>query len=185
MHMRLYSPSWFFVALGLFVGVYSIFKYQTSVHVPSQDQPRPATMISQTASAIYDALIVGGGPAGMSAALALARVNRSVVLFNSGEFRNQASKAMHTMLSRDGVVPEEFRAISRQQIEESYPHVSFQQCNIVQLAHAEISPGYQGFWATDSTDRKFAGRKLILATGVEDVLPTDIEGYKENWGTHM
>jgi hypothetical protein len=79
-------------------------------------------MLTSTAAAagpkIYDALIIGGGPAGMSAALALARVCRTSILFDSGEYRNQGAPEMHTFLSRDGIPPEQFRATARQQIQD-------------------------------------------------------------------
>jgi thioredoxin reductase len=135
---------------------------------------------------IYDALIVGGGPAGMSAALALARVCRTSILFDTGEYRNQGAKAMHTFLSRDGIDPVEFRATARQQIQGKYSaQVSFMNTKIVRVSNTEILPGYKGFEATDSANQTFQGRKLVLATGTEDLLPTDVEGYKENWPDHM
>jgi thioredoxin reductase len=135
---------------------------------------------------IYDALIVGGGPAGLSVALALARVCRTSILFDSGEYRNQGALEMHTFLSRDGINPEEFRATARRQIQDKYSaQVSFKNTKIVRITNAEILPGYKGFEAVDSTNQTFQGRKLVLATGTEDLLPTDVEGYRENWPEHM
>lgn len=134
---------------------------------------------------LFDALVIGGGPAGLSAALALGRVCRSALLFDSGEYRNRGVTAMHTVLSRDGTSPDEFHAISRRQIEDGYPSVSFRQKQVLQVAHTEVEPGYMGFQATDSENQTFSGRKLILASGTEDILPTDIEGYEENWPSHM
>ncbi|TWU74039.1 hypothetical protein ED733_002385 [Metarhizium rileyi] len=139
-----------------------------------------------TVQTIYDALIIGGGPAGLSAALALARVCRSSMVFDSGEYRNHGAKEMHTFLSRDGTPPEDFRAIARKQIQEKYSaQVSFSNKRVVQVSKLEVLPGYSGFQAVDDNDQKFAGRKLVFATGAEDVLPTDIEGYKENWPSHI
>lgn len=143
-------------------------------------------MIARTAPVIYDTLIIGGGPAGLSTALALARVCRTSLLFDSGEYRNQGSKAMHTFLSRDGIHPEVFRTTARQQIEEKYAsQVTFMKSKIMRISNVEILPGYQGFQAIDSSDQTFVGRKLVLATGTEDILPTDIEGYRDNWPAHM
>ncbi|PTB62199.1 FAD/NAD(P)-binding domain-containing protein [Trichoderma citrinoviride] len=143
-------------------------------------------MASRTASTVYDALVIGSGPAGLSSALTLARVCRSSIIFDTGEFRNQGAKEMHTFLSRDGIPPEKFRSIARQQIEDKYSdHVTFVPAKIVAVSNTEIVPGYKGFQAVDSLNNTYLGRKLVLATGVEDVLPTDIEGYKENWPQHM
>ncbi|KAL2135471.1 hypothetical protein VTI74DRAFT_8330 [Chaetomium olivicolor] len=135
---------------------------------------------------IYDALIVGGGPAGLSAALALARVCRTSIVFDSGEYRNQGSQAMHTFLSRDGIHPEQFRNTARQQIHEKYSgQVSFMKSKVVRISNTEILPGYKGFEAVDSANHTFQGRKLVLATGTEDLLPTDVEGYRDNWPEHI
>ncbi|KAK4149858.1 thioredoxin reductase [Chaetomidium leptoderma] len=135
---------------------------------------------------IYDALIFGGGPAGLSAAMALARVCRTSIVFDSGEYRNQGSQAMHTFLSRDGVHPEGFRATARQNIQATYSaQVSFMKSRIVQISNKEILPGYKGFEAADEAGQTYLGRKLILATGTEDLLPTDVEGYRENWPEHI
>lgn len=142
-------------------------------------------MLSRAAPTIYDALIIGGGPGGLSAALALARVCRTSIVFDSGEFRNQGAQAMHTFLSRDGVNPEEFRATARKQMAKYSDQVSLVKSKIVQVEHTEILPGYKGFQAVDSSNQTFVGRKLVLATGTEDILPTDIEGYQENWPSHM
>jgi thioredoxin reductase len=149
-------------------------------------------MLTSTAAAagpkIYDALIIGGGPAGMSAALALARVCRTSILFDSGEYRNQGAPEMHTFLSRDGIPPEQFRATARQQIQDKYSaQVEFMKSRVVRISNTEILQGYKGFEAVDSANQTFRGRKLVLATGTEDLLPKDdeVEGYKDNWPEHM
>lgn len=145
-----------------------------------------AVSIMNAVQPIYDALIVGGGPAGMSAALALARVCRTSIVFDSGEYRNQGAIAMHTFLSRDGIPPEDFRATARQQIQDKYSaQVAFVNSKVEQISQLDILPGYRGFSAVTGENKTFTGRKLVLATGTEDVLPTDIEGYSENWPSHM
>jgi thioredoxin reductase len=135
---------------------------------------------------IYDAMIVGGGPAGLSTALGLSRICRPTILFDSSEYRNQGSTAMHTYLTRDGINPGEFRAIARLEIQSKYSAYStFVESKIVSIKNTEILPGYKGFEAIDSSDNIYLSRKIVLATGSEDILPMDIEGYKENWATHM
>ncbi|EHK47222.1 hypothetical protein TRIATDRAFT_6867, partial [Trichoderma atroviride IMI 206040] len=94
---------------------------------------------------IYDAL-VGGGATRLSAALTLARVCRSSIVFDYGEYRNHGAKEMYTFLSRDEISPESFRSIARQQIEEKYlSQVSFKAAKIVTITNTEILPGYEGF----------------------------------------
>jgi len=135
---------------------------------------------------VYDAIIIGGGPAGLSAALGLSRICRSSILFDSGEYRNQGSTAMHTYLTRDGIDPGEFRLTGRREIERKYSaYATFVNNKIVSVKNTDILPDYKGFEAVDSTNTTYRGRKLVLATGTEDVLPSDIEGYKENWPSHM
>jgi gliotoxin/aspirochlorine biosynthesis thioredoxin reductase len=162
------------------------------IDIDNYNDKHDANMLTGTAAAagpkIYDALIIGGGPAGMSAALALARVCRTSILFDSGEYRNQGAPEMHTFLSRDGIPPEQFRATARQQIQDKYSaQVDFMKSRVVHISNTEILQGYKGFEAVDSANQTFRGRKLVLATGTEDLIPTDdeVEGYKENWPEHM
>jgi hypothetical protein len=58
---------------------------------------------------------------------------------------------------------------------------------VVRISNTEILQGYKGFEAVDSANQTFRGRKLVLATGTEDLLPKDdeVEGYKDNWPEHM
>ncbi len=65
----------------------------------------------------WDTVIVGGGPAGLSAALVLGRCCRRVLVCDDGQPRNRASKALHGFLTRDGIAPSEFLQLARQQLQ--------------------------------------------------------------------
>src|SRR5688500_5325613 len=65
---------------------------------------------------MFDAVIVGGGPAGMAAALALGRVHRPVLLIDAGEGRNAAAENVHNFLTRDGMPPAELRKLGREEL---------------------------------------------------------------------
>ncbi len=112
-----------------------------------------------------DVLIIGAGPAGLSAALVLGRCLRTVLVYNSGEPRNRSSQAMHCYLSRDGVDPKDFIAGSRRQLD-VYETVSLH--NGVAVSAEAIDGGFKVAFADGATR---TSRKLLLATGVRDVLP--------------
>ncbi|KAG9768419.1 hypothetical protein KCU88_g7209, partial [Aureobasidium melanogenum] len=141
------------------------------------------------ASAIKDALIIGAGPAGLSAALGLSRVHLTKIVFtkprNAG-FRNEGAHEIHNVLTRDGTPPAEFRQIARDEIQK-YGTTEFVEAEITSLKRIEPEndDGNAGissyFEAVDSQGHNWRGRKVILATGSTEVLPTDIPGYKENW----
>ena len=123
----------------------------------------------------HDVLIVGGGPAGLSAALLLGRSRRSTLLCDGGEPRNATSPAAHSFLTQDGTPPRELRRIAREQLTD-YPSVALADTDIVALVSADGR-----FEATLGDGRRVAARKVILATGVRDELP-GIEGLAELWG---
>ncbi len=74
---------------------------------------------------IVDSAIIGGGPAGLNAALVLGRARRSVIVFDDNHPRNAVTQESHGFLTRDGVKPDEFRAIAHQEIRK-YPSVEMQ-----------------------------------------------------------
>jgi thioredoxin reductase len=119
----------------------------------------------------YDVIVVGGGAAGLSAALVLGRARRRVVVIDSGEPRNAPASHMHGYLSRGGLSPSELLQLGRKEAE-SYG-VEFVSDRVV-----SVEPGFSLVLAEGAIPR---ARRLILATGVTDVLP-EIPGAKERWG---
>jgi len=113
----------------------------------------------------YDVIIVGAGPAGLSAALILGRCRRKVLVLDTGQPRNAAAHAMHGFLSRDGINPAEFRRIARQQLTQ-YRSVKF--ARKMATAAREVKDGFE---VTVADGKRLRCRKLLLATGVVDALP--------------
>src|SRR5690242_7405418 len=125
----------------------------------------------------WDAIIIGAGPAGLSAALALGRCCRRVLLCDRGTPRNRASHAINGFVARDGIDPAEFRRIALAELER-YPEVHFTPEEIVQ-AHRTSELEFAVRFASARQER---ARKLLLATGVEDELPP-LEGLEHFFGT--
>ncbi|MEV0289401.1 NAD(P)/FAD-dependent oxidoreductase [Kribbella sp. NPDC050820] len=121
----------------------------------------------------YDVIVVGGGAAGLSGALALVRSRRSVLVVDDGTPRNAPADGVHNYLTRDGVPPAELYALGRDEV-----------------------AGYGGEFATGTVTRvrrddlftveladgtTYQGRRLLVTTGLTDVLP-DVGGLAERWG---
>lgn len=123
----------------------------------------------------FDAIIIGGSFAGLSAAMQLARANRSVCVIDNGTPRNRFAAASHGFFGQDGMPPGEMIATARAKVE-AYPSVRF--VNGV-AAQAEREDG--GFFVTLSNGLGLAARKLVLAFGLKDSLP-DIAGLQDRWG---
>jgi thioredoxin reductase len=129
---------------------------------------------------VYDALIIGAGPAGLSTALGLARQTYSAIVFNSNQYRNAFSERMHNVVTWDHKPPSDFRAAARDNIESRYNTIHFKNATIVSATKKDDGT----FEAVDEQQNKYQGRKLVLATGVTDVLP-DIKGFSELWGKRI
>ena len=125
----------------------------------------------------YDVVIVGGGPAGLAAALALGRARKRVLLCDSGSPRNARAAHVQNFVTRDGVPPREFRRIARQELG-AYANVT------VRDARADAISGDHGAFAVQLAGNTVEARRIILATGMIDDIP-DIEGMGELWGTSV
>jgi thioredoxin reductase len=125
-----------------------------------------------------DVVIVGGGPAGLNAALTLGRARRRVLLVDSGQPRNAPAQAVHGFLTRDGTPPAELRRIGRQQLT-PYPTVEVRDTEVVDI-QALGEPG-GGFVVTLADQSVTRTRRLLLATGLVDQLPP-IDGLAKLWG---
>lgn len=123
-----------------------------------------------------DVIVVGGGPAGLSAALVLGRACREVRLFDDGRPRNASSRAVHGFLTRDGLAPADLRRLGREQLA-CFPNVHVHDERIVD-ASCQASGG---FIVRTAAGRAYASRRLVIATGVIDHVP-DVAGFAELYG---
>ncbi|MFT3710910.1 MAG: NAD(P)/FAD-dependent oxidoreductase [Archangium sp.] len=123
----------------------------------------------------FDVVIVGGGPGGLSAALALGRGRRRVLLCDAGPRRNAAAEEMHNFLTRDGTPPSELRRLAREELS-AYPSVK------VVDARVESVSGEDGaFDVRLGGGQQVRAKKVLLTTGMID-LPSALPGLREVWG---
>ena len=123
----------------------------------------------------FDVIIVGAGPAGLSAALILGRCRRRVLVLDTNEPRNYASRAVHGFLTRDGLPPADLRRLGREQL---------RQYDTVKLAMKRATRARAvrgGFEVTVEGGKRMRCRKLLIATGVVDELPA-IDGLEPLYG---
>lgn len=122
----------------------------------------------------YDVVIVGGGAAGLSAALVLGRARRRVAVIDAGEPRNAPATHMQGYLSRDGMPPSELLAVGRAEVT-GYG---------VELISDRVAHIDSDLTVTLATGQTLSARRLLVATGLSDELP-DIEGVRERWGRDL
>lgn len=124
---------------------------------------------------LIDVAILGGGPAGLQAALVLSRTRKKIVVFDDPEPpRNAASHGVHNFIGLDGLLPTEIRKIVWKQID-SYNSTKFRKEKVV-----NINRENGAFIITNDSETSVMAKKIILAIGYHDVYP-DIPGFIECW----
>lgn len=123
----------------------------------------------------YDAIILGGSYAGLSAGLQLARARRKVLVVDAGLRRNRFARTSHGFLTQDGNTPAEIAAEARSQLME------YRTFEWLQTEATRVEPVRDGFNVALRQGPDLAGKRLVLATGVTDVLP-ELAGLAERWG---
>jgi thioredoxin reductase len=122
----------------------------------------------------FDVVIVGGGAAGLSAALVLGRARRQVLVVDAGDPRNATAEHMHGYLSRDGLPPSELLALGREEVRRY--GVQLWQSTVVGVDRGDAG------WSVAMMDGvEVAARHVMVATGLVDALP-DVPGVVESWG---
>ena len=123
----------------------------------------------------YDVVIIGGGAAGLSGAVSLARSRRSVLVVDAGQPRNAPAEGVHNYLGREGTPPGELLAIGRAELAGYGGEV------VSGVVTAARRDGDAGFCVTLDGGREVSARRLLIATGLVDELP-DLPGVAERWG---
>jgi thioredoxin reductase len=125
----------------------------------------------------HDVVVVGGGAAGLSGAVNLARARRSVLVIDAGEQRNRPASGVHGFLTRDGLAPAELVALGRAEVERYGG-------TVLDGRVAALDGSAGAFVVTLEDGRVIGARRLLVTTGLVDELP-DVPGLRELWGTDV
>jgi thioredoxin reductase len=122
----------------------------------------------------YDVAVIGGGPAGLSAALVLSRARRRILVVDAGSPRNAAATHLHGFLSRDGFPPGELLANGRNEVKSYGGEI------LAGTVTGLVRDGRTGFWVLLGDGQRTSARRLLVTTGLRDELP-DVPGLRERW----
>lgn len=123
----------------------------------------------------FDVIVIGGSYAGLSAAMALGRSLRNVLIIDSGKPCNRQTPHSHNFITHDGNTPKQISSLARKDVEK-YTTVQFYEGITTQ-----VLKNNNGFEVETSSNERFYAKKIIMASGVKDVIP-NIPGFEECWG---
>ncbi len=127
---------------------------------------------------LFDCAIIGGGPAGLNAALVLGRARRNVILFDNNKPRNSVTQESHGFITRDGIKPTEFRQIAHKEISR-YPSVECKNIEVTLVNKNQIT-----FELVTSMGEKYQSKTIIISTGLKEILPS-IDNISDFYGKSL
>lgn len=130
--------------------------------------------MTQPANSLFDAIIIGGGPAGLTCAIFLGRYRRRVLVLDDGHPRNYATRGIHGFLGQHGIAPDELLARGRAEAEASGVEIRKGRA-------ASIVANGDCFDVTTSANEALRARRVVLAYGIRDTLP-DIPNVHDYYG---
>jgi thioredoxin reductase len=122
---------------------------------------------------MYDAIVIGGGPAGLQAALTFARGQRRAIVVDDGPPRNSRATELHNFLTRDGTPPRSFRELAHREL--ATYGVEVRSSRVLRVA------GGPDAFEVHLTEGSLAARRIVVCTGMIDMVP-DRPGFRELWG---
>lgn len=128
---------------------------------------------------MFECIIVGAGPAGLSTSLTLGRARRKIALFDNGTNRNRVTQESHGFITRDGIKPQEFKEIGLKELE-NYPSVSYFNTTITEIIK---DIGNERFIVKSKDGQEFITEKIMLATGIQEIF--SIESIRNYYGKSL
>lgn len=123
----------------------------------------------------FDVIIIGGSYSGLSAGMSLGRSLRNVLIIDNGKPCNRQTPHSHNFVTHDGKTPAEIAKLAKEDVEK-YDTIQFYNGMVVKTKKTT-----EGFEVETSSSEKFYAKKLIIASGVKDMMP-EIPGFAECWG---
>ncbi|WP_050180474.1 NAD(P)/FAD-dependent oxidoreductase [Domibacillus robiginosus] len=127
---------------------------------------------------MLDCVIIGGGPAGLNAALIMGRAGRQTILFDEDKPRNRVTQESHGFITQDGIKPSEFKKRARTDVGK-YPSVSIKEERV-----ETVEQTGRVFRIQTKGGAEYVAKKVLLATGLQDILP-EIPGIQNVYGTSV
>jgi thioredoxin reductase len=133
--------------------------------------------VTESTNSLFDAIIIGGGPAGLTCAIFLGRYRRRVLVLDEGHPRNYATREIHGFLGQHGIAPGELLARGRSEAEASGVEIR-------KARATKIAKNGDFFDVTTSTSEALRARRIVLAYGIRDTLP-DIPEVEKYYGVSV